>query len=300
MRTFPQLLTAFLHAFLLRYVRTAGRPPGKEPPAVTNPYSYRNLRSLLAGVALFCLLLPGCATDEQVVFSRGQEQLRQLKYAQAYDTFTWCILLVPGSPEAYYNRALSAVGLDKLNQGLADLDEAVRLDPVNMDARWMRFKIRAALREAARADSTISAELRPVKLNVESALTVCMMNELDGIIKIVPDDIWALNERGRMKHDQGDFEGAIADYNSALVSCDTCTWLMYNKALSLRACWRTREALAVLEELVRADGTDGEAWLLLGECHFALGKRREACDAFRRAIELGVAEAEERYKTLCR
>jgi tetratricopeptide (TPR) repeat protein len=249
---------------------------------------------------LCCLLLAGCATTEMEVFSRGEEQLKQKDYARAYDSFTQYLTLSPKSPGAYYNRALAAIGLSKYDEALDDLDETIRLSPGDLDARYMRFKLTAERREALFEDTTVTSATRPVKQNLENALTVFMMDELNAILKTDPADIWALNERGRMEHEQGEYDAALADYNAALMLCDTCSWLLYNKALTLRACWRTREALAVLTTLVAADSLDGEAWLLYGECKFALGRRKEACDAFRRSMEQGIPEAADRYNTLCR
>ena len=206
----------------------------------------------------------------------------------------------PGSSGAYYNRALALVGLDRFSDALDDLERAASLSPTNTDARWMRFKIESELREAARRDTTVPPPQRPMNQGLASVLTVTMMGELDKILEIDKSDIWALNERGRLKHEKGEYDKALADYNAALALCDTCTWLLYNKALTLRANWQTREARAVLKNLISIDSSDGEAWLMLGDCEFALGMRREACVAFQRSMDLGVAEAEERYETLCR
>jgi tetratricopeptide (TPR) repeat protein len=234
------------------------------------------------------------------LFSRGEEQLKQKDYTRAYDSFTQYLTFSPKSPGAYYNRALAAIGLSKYDKALDDLDETIRLSPGDLDARYMRFRLRADRREALFEDTTVTSAARPMKQNLEHALTIFMMDELNAILKMDPQDIWALNERGRMKHEQGEYDAALADYNAALMLCDTCSWLLYNKALTLRTSWRTREALSVLETLIRADSLDGNAWLLYGECKFALGRRKEACDAFRRSMGLGVPEAEERYNTLCR
>ncbi len=258
------------------------------------------LHLLPESIALLCLVMVGCPGTEQLLFTEGEDQLKQQHYAAAYDTFTRFIAQAPKSSSGYYNRALACMGLDRFSQALDDLDVAARLNPEDTDAHWMRFKIQAEQREAVREDTVAYSFQRPMKVSLESALTVFMMEELNAILKIDGADARALNERGRLKHERGDYEAALVDYDAALTLCDTCTWLMYNKALTLRASWRTREALAVLETLVEADSLDGEAWLLFGECNFGLGRREKACEAFRRSMQLGVSEAEERFNTLCR
>jgi tetratricopeptide (TPR) repeat protein len=250
---------------------------------------------------IFCyFFFSGCVTNEQALFSDGEQMLRAHRYAEAYDTFTHYLNIDPASPGGYYNRAMALVGLDRFQAALDDLDRTAQLTPNDVEVYVMRYKIQSLVRQMIRKDTTVSGPARPMKQGLESIYTVAMRGGLDKILQLSSDDVWALNERGRMKHDEGDYDGAVADYNAALLSCDTCTFLLYNKALSLRASWRTREALEILEELVDMNDKDGEAWLLTGECYFALGKRREACDAFLRAMKLGVAEAAERFETLCR
>jgi tetratricopeptide (TPR) repeat protein len=247
------------------------------------------------------LLLPtSCTPTDQLMFAQGEEQLQHRMYAQAYESFSQVITLLPTSAEAYYNRALAAIGMDKFKEALADLTEAVRLDPGNLDARWMRFKLWSEQRAYMREDTAFSPVVRPLKSNMESALTVFMRNELDAILEYAPTDIWALNERGRLEHECADYDAALADYNKALVLCDTCTWLMYNKALTLKASFQCQEAVQLLNTLLEIDNSDGEAWLMLGECYFELARRTKACEAFRRSMQVGVAAAEERYKALCR
>lgn len=255
---------------------------------------------LVAFSLALSVVTAGCSTSEQLLFSEGEQQLALEKYAQACSTFTKYLDLDPRSAGGHYNRALAFSGQGKFSNALDDLDWAIRLDPIDTDARWMRFRIQSLLRDGCRSDTTVTSAARPMKQQLESILSVSMMAELDRILEINKADYWALNERGRMKQERGEYNEALTDYDAALVLCDTCTWLLYNKALTLRSVWRTRDALAVLERLVELDDRDGDAWLLLGECRFGLGMRKEACAAFYRSMRLGVAEAQERYETLCK
>ena len=53
-------------------------------------------------------------------------------------------------------------------------------------------------------------------------------------------------------------------------SCDTCTWLLYNRALTLKASFRSLEAVETLNALLDIDSLDSDAWLMLGQCYFLL------------------------------
>jgi tetratricopeptide (TPR) repeat protein len=254
---------------------------------------------LPAGICLFALVVAGCSTHEQLLVSQGEEQLKELRYAEPYETFTRYVALDSTSSFGYYNRAIALVGLNRPSDALVDLDKALRLNAGNIDALWLRFRINARRREIVRDDTAASLSQRPMKQIMESTLKVLMLEDLDAVLRIDRTDVLALNERGRLKHERGDYEAALADYDAALVVCDTCSWLLYNKALTLKASWRGREAIPLLEKVIRADSSDGEAWLLLGECYFGLGRREDACYAFRRSMQLGVAEAEDRINELC-
>ena len=225
--------------------------------------------------------------------------MKKQQYTEAYDTFSHYIAMVPGSSSGYYNRALACVGLDRTSEALSDIDRTLQLKPDDVDALWLRFKINARRREVIQEDTTASLSGRSMRHTMESTLAVLMLEDLDALVRLDRTDVQALNERGRLRHEQGDYDAALANYDAALVLCDTCSWLLYNKALTLKASWRGREAIPLLEKLIQADSADGETWLLLGECYFGLGRRQEACDAFARSMHLGVVEAEERFRTLC-
>jgi Flp pilus assembly protein TadD len=158
---------------------------------------------------------------------------------------------------------------------LTDLDQILRLDPEDVDARFERgrtLRSRGELNQAKR--------------------------DLDIAFQGSPRDPWILNERGRVLHDLGDYEGAVWQYSRALNVCDTCPWLLYNKAFSLKAAGETDDAIDVLKELVSADSTDGEAWFLLAECHMLLGQRSAARNAYLTSASLGIVEAKERLEDL--
>jgi tetratricopeptide (TPR) repeat protein len=118
-------------------------------------------------------------------------------------------------------------------------------------------------------------------------------------LKDDPEDVQALTERGNLLHAIGNDSDAVWDYDEALSVCDTCTWLLYNKALALRSAGRLRETVVVLEALVAVNGDDDEAWLMLGDCRFEQGALRPACRAWQRSAWLGNPEAGGRLEQHC-
>ena len=289
---------------------------------------------MMMGFLMCGLLLYGCRTPEQTVFAEGEKQLRRLAFADAETTFTAYIALWPDGPEGYYNRGVARAGQDRFADAMTDFDRVVRISPGDTDARWMRFRIResyvTALADSVRPD----AYERPVFRTLIDALTVLQMEELSALIRYDPYDIAArcergillrktgryeeartdlavalLNapwdvqsrtERGNLFLDLGDYAAALDDYDAALKACDTCTWLLYNKALAFRGAGRLPDAVQSLEALVAADSLDGGAWFMLGECRMTLGDREGARRAYARSAARGFPEGLERLEELTR
>jgi tetratricopeptide (TPR) repeat protein len=280
------------------------------------------------------LILSGCLSAEQAMFEDGVHQLQRKAYADAETTFTAYISLWPDAPEGYYNRGVARAGRDRFADAMVDFDRAVRIAPGDIDARWMRFRIRestiAVLGDSGRPDTYE----RPLLQTLISALTVLQMEELSALLRYdpydiaarcergillrkagrfeeartdlntallnAPRDVQARTERGNLLLETGDHEAALADYDVALSECDTCRWLLYNKALAFRGGGRVHEAVESLEALVVADSLDGNAWFMLGECRMTLGDRKGARGAFARSVALGIPEAGDRVEELSR
>jgi len=243
------------------------------------------------------------------------------------------IQLRPESPVAYFSRGLASRELGEIESAQTDFERAVQVEPQNGDFRWERFKILRLRRELL--EETDVGELeRPVKENLRTVLSLLMRQDLVNIIRldpydvtakmeyalllseigesesalalldkcviISPDDPYVLNERGRLLHGMGRYDEAITDYDQALGECDSCSFVLYNKALSLKTSGRIEEAVDALQKVVLADSLDGGAWFMLGECQFLRGENREGCLALRRSVALGEPGALERYHELCR
>jgi tetratricopeptide (TPR) repeat protein len=289
---------------------------------------------MLMGFLMCGLLLSGCRTPEQIMFAEGEKLLRRMAFADAETTFTLYITLWPDTPEGYYNRGIARAGQDRFADAMTDFDRVVRISPGDIDARWMRFRIRestiAVLADSANPDTYE----RPLLQALISALTVLQIEELSALLRYDPYDIAAwcergillrkagkfeeartdlttalLNaprdvqsrtERGNLFLDLGDYAAALRDYDAALSACDTCRWLLYNRALAFRGGGLLPEAVQCLEALVAADSLDGRAWFMLGECRMTLGRWESAHRAFVKSAALGIPEARDRLQELPR
>jgi tetratricopeptide (TPR) repeat protein len=291
-------------------------------------------RVFVAAALLAGCVLAGCHSTDQIMFADGVHQLQRLAFADAESTFTRYVSLWPDATDGYYNRGLARAGQDRFADAMADFDRVVRISPGDRDARWMRFGIRESYIEVLADSAGLSVLERPLLSTLISALTILQLEELSSLIKHDPNDIaarcergillrkagkleearadltttllnapWdvqARTERGNLFLEVGDNDAALADYDAALSACDTCRWLLYNKALALKSAGRAHEAVQALEALVLADSLDGSAWFMLGECRMVLGHRDRAIRAFARSADLGLREGGERLNELSR
>lgn len=279
---------------------------------------------------LFCA---GCAPASPDLFTRGETALRASAFVRAESLFTLCLRSDPSDADAWYGRALARAGRGDPSGARRDIDSAIRRAPWDRDARWMRYTLREQQIAAMRADTGASYYESPLRAPLASALMVIQIEELTSMLTLDPRDdvarceravlykkcgrhaealadlqyvlredpsnVQALTERGNVYHALGRYADAVKQYDAALSECDTCRWLLYNKALSLHAAGQMPETIAVLETLLAADARDGDAWFLLGECRFATGHRRAACAAWEKSLALGIGWARERLDTHC-
>lgn len=289
--------------------------------------------AVILSVVSASILISGCRTADQMLFARAEDSYRQGAFMRAESLFTIYLAHEPRDPDGWYNRALARTARQDLAGAMNDLDSTITRYDDDRDARWMRFRVREMQIEHARREEGTWTYERPFRRTWINALAVLQLEELTGLLERDPCDVRArcergilwrlsgrhveayidltlalqcdaadvqsLTERGNLFHALGKYEEAVKDYDDASSACDTCLWLLYNKALSFRAAGRLNETVSVLETLVAADSTDGEAWFMLGDCRLELGRRGAACTAWRRSALLGVADARGRLELHC-
>ncbi|HEX9006815.1 MAG TPA: tetratricopeptide repeat protein, partial [Bacteroidota bacterium] len=278
---------------------------------------------------LLSFFFAGCVSAELSLFIEGEEQLKNAQYAEAYETFTRYLSLYRATVPVYYDRAQAAKALGRTSDALQDLARVIKENPGDADARWIRYRLLSDHQKVLQnAYATTDPVLRPMVQGLLTTETLLMLDDLakllgsdrfdiearserasllwslgalpearadlDTILLQSPDDVWALNARGMLLHRLGEYAAAVADYDDALDECDSCTYIVYNRALSLMAGGRLHEAAKAFRAFLAADSLDGEAWLMLAQCNIDLGRSDEACAALRKSMDLGQPEARER------
>lgn len=194
---------------------------------------------------------------------RARELRHDGRHAQALAELDQAIALDPGRVRAYYSRSVVRNALDGPAAALPDLDRACELAPD--DAYYLGYR------------GDIYRRLG----RFEEALA-----DLDRAILLDPGDPWAPASRGRTRHQLGLLEGALADLDRALELNQDYEWALVRRAQVRRGLGDTAGALADLERAERLSADP--AWVVgeRGDALRSAGRHEEAVAEYGRAFAL--------------
>ena len=115
-------------------------------------------------------------------------------------------------------------------------------------------------------------------------------------LSLKPDLYAAFNGRGSAKYLQGNIKEAMEDFNQALILIDNYNPASNNKACSLIKNSKYDEALTILNDVIASGNNFAKAYLNRGLVKELLGDLEGACSDWKKAFELGVAEAQNYIK----
>ncbi|WP_113701116.1 tetratricopeptide repeat protein [Nonomuraea lactucae] len=158
----------------------------------------------------------------------------------------------PPLPEAHYNRAELRIARDDLDGALADLGRVIDLDPAFLDAYINRAGLLAGLERDDEAWTDVSAGLALAPGNPHLLVVLGQLETaagrhrearraLDRAIEAAPGLAAAWGNRGVLRFEAGDVEGAVEDLSQA-IGLEPQPDLYANRAVALRALGREGEA----------------------------------------------------------
>ncbi|MDP9866098.1 MULTISPECIES: tetratricopeptide repeat protein [Streptosporangium] len=185
---------------------------------------------------------------------------------EALADYEAAIRVSPPLPEAYYNRAELRLALGDLEGGRADLDHVLELDPDYLDAYINRAGVRAVLGLEAEARADVAAGLalmpgNPHLLTVKGQLDTASgrfeeaARAFDTALESAPALGAAWANRGILRYETGDAEGAVTDLSRA-IEIEESPELYFNRATALQALGREQAAQEDLRHALDLDPDD--------------------------------------------
>ena len=237
-------------------------------------------------------------------YNQGLEKAKQQDYAGAIEEFTAAIQQNPGFSQAYIQRGLAYYDSGAILQAVYDYTEAIKLDKYSREACYFRALARLALK------------------NLPGAL-----EDVERAIRLDSDDAAAYDLRGIVRRKQGHIQDAIFNFKKAAElyleqknkeKCQSClqkikqlqppqkpeqqvnksvavtitsTNQYFQQLLTKAEQGDTKEAIADLNWVLKADPNDAQAYCCRGVVQCKLGNYREAITDFNQALKLDFQDA---------
>lgn len=209
----------------------------------------------------------------------GTVQRRQQRYELALESYTMALNMAPRAVSILLNRAALYLELGRNNQACADYSLALDMEPDNREALLMRAYIFQQDRDykAARADYERLLKSSPSDYN--GRLGLATLERKSGRL---PEALLLLN-------------GMITDIGHDESYTDNQRATLYTARAGIeQEQGQTDAALLDLEESIRLDDSQPEAYLMRGQIYLARKKKEAARSDFEKSISLGIPAADMR------
>ncbi|MFW9965555.1 MAG: tetratricopeptide repeat protein [Candidatus Thorarchaeota archaeon] len=201
---------------------------------------------------------------------RGVLLANKTEFGAALRCLDRAIRLDPNLAEAYTNRGrvLMALGHDKAGSALESFDKALRLSPGNMEALVDKAK---ALRALGRTKEELAC-----------------YEKISQVVTDVPA-IWI--RMGDIELEEGNFHGAVMNYDNALSLDSEKVTALVHRAIGLSMIERWKEAVKSAEKATKLAPGDIETWRVLADVNLRYGKHKSAMKALQKASQIDPSDA---------
>lgn len=179
--------------------------------------------------------------------SLTEEQVKQ--HFASIDNETAAILDSPDDMLHYYARALDFYLVQDFDNALADLDEAIVRDSTFFPAYFTRAVIHYKQLEFRKRDREYDVEVVADQTpQVRSYDYTRVREDLDEVIRLNPEFVYAYYNRGNILAVLKDYRGALADYNKAIELDPRFADAYYNRGLTNIFLGNNREGISDLSK----------------------------------------------------
>jgi protein O-mannosyl-transferase len=245
----------------------------------------------------------------QAFFERGIARGKQGAYAESNKDFDRVIKLNPAHADAYFNKAYNLYKTAVLFEALDHLNSALDIHSDFVEAYAFRGEIRTQVGDFNNAlsdfDSVIMKNPKYPKIrearnkcvyifeNNLRALDMIFRKEYEAAIAYYdlgiehhPEMPVLYSNRGYVKAENGDIQGAIKDYNKALNLCRDYSYAYNNRAYAYLKMGDTDQALEDAHKSLMLDAENPYSYRIRALIYIQLKRINEACKDIERALDL--------------
>lgn len=165
------------------------------------------------------------------------EELAKVHFS-LIDSHTSAIVADENSAEKRFARAIDFYLVQDFSSAIADLTQAILLDDKFFPAYFMRSLIRCKQLEYQKAEQTTESDIPGAdskddsRKNLSAVDYEVVKKDLDQVISLAPDFVYAYYNRGNISAMLKDFRGAISDYDKAIKLRPDFADAYYNRGLT--------------------------------------------------------------------
>lgn len=163
--------------------------------------------------------------------SLSEEQVK--RHFQSIDDETAKIVTDPENAFHYYARAMDFYLVQDFDNALKDLDETLKRDSAFVPAYFSRAVIHYKQLEYRKRDKKYEMNLgTEAQTQVHTYDYARIREDLDEVIRLAPDFVYAYYNRGNILSVMKDYRAALADYNMAIELNPKFAEAYYNRGLT--------------------------------------------------------------------
>ncbi len=254
----------------------------------------------------------GSLRDKQAVKAMEENRVADAVNLRedAVKNFTKAIEGKPDYRNAFYNRGVSVFELGKIKQdtnliisSIDDYNKAIAFDGQFTDAYHQRANAKAelGLLEEALKDYNLAIDLKSAQNSVENlvdyysnrGITKGKLQDYDGAIADFntaltnsPNEATVYSNRGRAKTLKGELKEAMVDFNKSIELNPSHYSAYLNRAVARQIMGDYEGAVQDYEKTTELNPTFADAYLSKGKLLIILNKKEEACNALNKAKSL--------------
>ncbi len=209
-------------------------------------------------------------------FWKGRADSEEEDFEGAIQSYTRAISLDASNQYYWSNRAYAKNELRKYKDAIKDLDEAIRLDPNDSISFNNRGFAKSELEKYEEA-----------------------IKDLDEAIRLNAKEPLAFNNRGYANSNLGFYNKAIEDFNKAIELKPDFSNLYAHRGYAYLMINNLEQAEKDNEKAFEIQPDYNRAYYNKGLIKHKQGHKKEACEAWKKALELGFEEAQKKLDEFC-